>query len=301
MIKGKLSITQMFRRPGAIIVCAAAQNGTLQWVYHENGEYLREDGSVIIRSSLDPHLRFRIQGKVTLVAQGQKVTAFEAGKPVESAVVDTFLNLPVMDANELHRFWLSGGRLLRGGGVAPEHIGEVLADQSFFWVGPKFGFGFYRAGRLVIGFVFDCAGRALNDSVKLPPMRGQLIDSTCFFSKDLCWFLWSEQEAGKRINHCAVIGAQGTMMAHESAPEGADDEKAWLATLRSKCAAGMFLLSATEDGLVRIGVEQGTIRVIEKFPDTEPFISPGHHLFAGKEGLFVVQGQKITLMKLNRS
>lgn len=302
LVKGKITATRIFRRLGATIVCAAYQGGALKWLYYENGGYQRESGSTILRESQNPHARFRIQGDATARAEGNWMTLIEPGKAGEPVMVDTFLNLPAFDANQQHRYWLQGGRLLRNGQFGSEYIGDVLADQTFFWAGSKFGFGFYRAGRIVVGFVFDAKAPGIKDSVKLPPMKGQLIDSTCFFSSDLCWFLWSEQDKGVRMNNCVVIDSKGETLALESAPEGVDDERSWLASLRSKCAVGRSLLAATEDGLVRLSFDQQKkIAVAEKFADTESFVSPGNNLFAGPEGLYVVSRQEITLMKLNRS
>ncbi len=301
LVRGKLTITRTFRRPGATIVYASYQAGALKWVWHENGAYLREGGSTVLSGPLDPQTRFRIQGGATLAAKGNRATVIDPGKPDEGIAVDAFRNIPALDANERHRYWLAGGRLMRDGQFGPEFIGGALADQTFFWTGSKFGFGFYQAGRITVGFVFDAVNPGIYDSVKLPLIRGQLVDSTCFFARDLCWFLWSEQDQGVRVNHCAAIDAKGALLAHESAPEGADDEKAWLASLRGKCALGKSLFVATEDGLVRVACDQGKIAVAEKFADTEPFVSPSSHLFVGAEGIYVVSRQEIILMKLNRS
>lgn len=301
MVRGKITATRVFRRSGSSIVFATEQNGTLKWIYYENGAYRREDDSVVLAGPQDPHVRFRIQGNRTLYAKEQRLVTIAPGSPEEIMAVDSFLNVPTFDANGLNRYWLANGRLMKDGQFGSEYVGNALAGGTFFWVGPKFGFGFYRAGQILVGFVFDAAVSGINDSVQLPPMKGQLVDSTCFFSKERCWFLWSEQDKGRRVNNCVVLDPLGAVVAHDSAPEGADDEKAWLSTLRGKCAVGTSLIAATEDGLVRVSVAQGAITVAEKFADTESFVSPGNHLFAGAGGVYVVKGYEITLMKLNRS
>ncbi|MDE1874939.1 MAG: hypothetical protein KGH68_02645 [Patescibacteria group bacterium] len=300
IVKGKITLTRKFRRPGVSIAFAAFQGG-LKWVYYEGGAYRRENGDAVLVRLQDPHIRFRIQGSLTLAAQNGALEVFDPAGASEVVPVSSFLNLAAFDANERSRFWIQGDRLLRNGAIGPEHIGTVIAGNTFFWVGPRFGFGFYRAGRIVVGFVFEAASTGINDSVDLPRMRGELIDSTCFLSNDLCWFLWSEQERGVRTNHCAVIEPSGKVIAHAEAPEGAEDGEAWLATLRSKCAVGKMLFAATDDGLVRLSVDRGQIVLAERFADTERFVASGDHLFAGDGGLYVVKADTINFMKLNRS
>ena len=46
------------------------------------------------------------------------------------------------------------GQLLRDSLLGPERIGDVLSGQTQFWVGERFGLGFYRAGSVSVAFVF---------------------------------------------------------------------------------------------------------------------------------------------------
>ena len=167
--------------------------------------------------------------------------------------------------------------------------------QTLFWVGPTFGFGFYRAGNLSVYFVFDTNKKGIKDTLKLPPLRGQLIDSTCFFTKEYCWFFSSTQNAGKITNSCTVIRSDGSIVASIS---GNPNDIPWLSDIRGKCAAGNFLLSATDEGIVRVEPANGTIAVTREFPDTEPFVNAGSNLFASSQGLYVVDGQEIQLLKI---
>jgi hypothetical protein len=162
-------------------------------------------------------------------------------------------------------------------------------------MGPTFGFGFYWAGRLKVGFVFDPMKRGMNDTVKLPPIHGQLIDSSCYFSKDRAWFFWSAQESGRRINHTIVIRPNGTVEGHAQTEDG---DGSWLGTIHGKCATGNVLLCATDDGIVQVKHDGTTIVETKKFPDTEPFVSSDATLLVGQEGLYVVESRRITLLKI---
>jgi hypothetical protein len=77
-----------------------------------------------------------------------------------------------------------------------------------------------------------------------------------------------------------------------------DDDRAWLATLRGKCAAHGLLFAATDAGVVRLEVDGGAIRKTRDFPDTEPFVDGAASLLVGKAGLYVVSQRKIVSLKM---
>lgn len=295
IIRGRVTAKRIFRTSG-VILFAAVQGNELGWLYHENDQFKREDTSVVVSGRLDPQMRFRLFGQSTLMAKNGQVLAFTPDQELSKLTVDSFGNLPIFDANNRFRYWLQSGQLMRDGQFAPEYVGDVLQDQTLFWVGPNFGFGFYRAGNLSVAFVFDAIRKGINDNVKLPPIRGQLVDSTCVFSKERCWFLISTRGKGKTINQCFVLRANGDIVATAEADEG---DGSWLGKLRGNCAVGNFLLAATDDGIVRLEPDQGKIVKTREFPDTESFVDSGCHLFAGKEGLYVVNRKEIKLLKIS--
>lgn len=296
VIRGKVKATRIFQTRGTIVF-ADFQNKKLRWLYHENEEYKREGGVTVLRGALHHQLRFRIQWNKTLMGSPKGlvlVSSTIAGEKPTKVSTDCFGNLPMFAANADHYYWLQNGQLLRDSIIAPKHLGDVLSRQTLFWVGPAFGFGFYRAGNLSVAFVFDAKQAGINDSVKLPPLKGQLIDSTCFFTKDYCWFLVAMQEKGKTINRCIVIRSDGSVKATAEAEEG---DGSWLSRLRGKCAVGTFLFVATDEGIIRVEPDGDSITVTGEFPDTEPFVSSGSHLFAG-EGIYVVDRNEIKLLQI---
>jgi len=293
VVRGKVKAIRIFKTSG-LIVFADRQNDKLLWLYHEGGKYKREDGKVAAEGSLNARLRFRIQGDRTLLGQkGTLLTILPEYSPTRRRI-DNYVNLPIFDANQEHVYWLDGGRLEREDKIAPKHIGNVLAGQTLFWVGPTFGFGFYRAGSYNVAFVFDAERTGINDSVKISPIRGQLIDSTCFFTKKLCWFLVATQESGKTIHRCSVIRPDGSVEATAEAEAG---DGSWLSQLRGKCALGRFLFVATDSGIIRVEPTGGRIVKSGEFPDTEQFVDSGCHLFSG-EGIYVVDRHEIRLLQI---
>lgn len=296
IMRGKVVATKTFQTKG-VILFATVQEKNLKWLYHENDELRREDGKLVASGKLDPQIRYRLKGTSTLLGKGNQLITLTPDKPLDNFPVDSFGNLPIFDVNESFRYWLqSNGSLMRDGEFGPEFIGNVLPGQTLFWVGSTFGFGFYRAGNLNIAFVFDAFRKGINDNVKLPPLRGQLIDSACSFTSERCWFFVSTQEGANIINQCIVIRRDGVI---EAAAKVKSGDGSWLATLRGKCALANFLFATSDEGIVRLETQNDQIIQTREFPDTEPFVDAGSHIFAGKEVLYVVGAQEIKTLKIN--
>ncbi|MFH1430526.1 MAG: hypothetical protein ABIG71_03330 [Candidatus Uhrbacteria bacterium] len=289
VIRGNVTAAQIFQTRG-VILHACVQQGKLHFLYHEGRSYRRDGDLVILQGDRDPKLRFRIRGDRTLIARDDTLVTIREGEQPEQQLVERYRGaLPMFDANSAHTYWLEHGVLQRdhtiGGINAPERIGDALANQTLFWVGEAFGFGLYRAGDLSVAFVFDAERHGINDGVRLPPIRGQLVDAACSFSEHRCWFFTAQQVSGKTIHTCTVIKSDGTIEAY--AETDANDDT-WLATIRGHAAVGSFLLVATDDGLVRVELSGTTLAVTKEFPDTEPFVDASCSLHASKEGLYVV-------------
>lgn len=293
-VRGEVKSIRVFKTRG-VILCAAYQEKKLRWLYHEGNRYLREDDQVVLDGQLDPRMRFRISQDKTLFGKDSRVATLGKNRAVEFLTVDEFKNLPIFDANYSGRYWLQGGQLFRDGEFGPKYIGDVLQGQTLFWTGPRFGFGFYRAGNLTDAFVFDAKRTGIKDSLKLPLPKGQLIDATCVFADDYGWFFIASQEGGRVIHRCFLIESRGKLLAETLAEQG---DGTWLGNLRGKCAAGKFLFSATDDGIVRLEASSGSIVATREFPDTEPFVNAGCQLFAGSEGIYVVDRKEIRLLKM---
>ena len=296
-VKGKVTATRIFQTKG-LILHAAYQGKKLYWLYHEGGQFKREDGSVVTKGDLATGMRFKIRDHDTLMGKGNTlVTLGPRRAQPERLSVDTVVNLPIFDANRDSRFWVDAGKLLRDGAFdTHEVVGDVLQNQTLFWAGPKFGFGFYRAGELSIAFVFDAKAKGINDNVKLLQIKGQLIDATCAFSGYYCWFFITTRSGGKTINQCSVIKADGSVVASAEAEEG---DGSWLSGIRGMCAAGDFLLSATDEGIVKVEVRGDKAVQTAEFPDTEPFVDSECSLYPGDDGLYVRKRNLIYLLKIS--
>ncbi len=136
----------------------------------------------------------------------------------------------------------------------------------------------------------------MNDTLSLPPLRGQLVDASCALDEGRAWLLLA-LHAGGRTTHLCLAYARGGAL--EGTAEARAGDGSWLGTLRGKCAAHGVLLAPTDAGIARLGVEGGRLRLTREYPDTEPFVDAGSWLLAGKDGLLVVGKQEAAVLRLN--
>jgi H/ACA ribonucleoprotein complex subunit 3 len=295
VIRGTVTATRLFQTTGRILY-ATHQNGKLRYLYHEADSFRREGDKQVLTGTLDPELRYRIQGDKTLLGKRDKLFVLSTGTSPQRQTTDTVGNLSVFDANDSHHYWIQNGQLVRDGHYGSEYIGDVLTGQTLFWVGKRFGFGFYRAGHLLRAFTFDAHQRGINDQVAIANLPGQLVDATTVFGDNRAWFMATLQEAGQLVNRCHVLDSRGTVLATTEAIQG---DNSWLAAgIRGHLAIGDVLYAATDDGIVRVGLDNGTVTVERSFPDTEPFVSSATQLVPSPEGIYAVSSQEITLLKI---
>ncbi|MDB5184960.1 MAG: hypothetical protein JWN38_768 [Candidatus Saccharibacteria bacterium] len=297
VVRGTVTATRVFQTPTGRILHAAFQGGKLRYLYHEADTFRREDGRTVLPGALDPELRFRINGATSLLGKRDRLIVLDPAAPAPEIVpTEAYRKLAMFDANEYHRYWIQSGQLVRNDTLGSFYIGDVLSDQTLFWVGKRFGFGFYQAGQLLRAFVFDATKRQLNDRVAIDSLAGQLVDATCVFADDRAWFMVSTQTGGQLLNRCFVINARGDVLATATAQQG---DNSWLAGgIRGHLAMGDALYAATDDGIVRLATDNGTVVVERTFPDTEPFVSTASQLVPSPEGIYAVSTREITLLKI---
>jgi hypothetical protein len=193
--------------------------------------------------------------------------------------------------------WLDGGALLRSSGVGSrlasaasgERIGSVLAQQTRAWCGAWLGIGFYRAGGYAVGFVFRPDRGVLDDRVKLPKLRGQLVSAHATCADDRAWLALTTAEAGVLVTTLIVIDAHAHahVLAVEQLPSGSDVP--WLAGLPGAVAAGAHLFVPTDAGIARLEVNGVHIAQTRVFAETAALVSAGDRLALHASGIDVIR------------
>ncbi|MBI5202732.1 MAG: hypothetical protein HY925_14160 [Elusimicrobia bacterium] len=263
VIRGRVKATRLLDTDGEILAVSASG-----WLVYGGGEYRREDGRTVALGALRPGMRFFLDGENTLAAQPGEAFAHAARRS----------------------YWERDGALWRDGALGDERIGEVLAGQTRLWSGPEFGFGFYRAGGLTVGFTFHPERKGLNDGVVLPPMRGRVLDAACVFGPGRAWLLLQLELGGKLTRRCVVIKKDGTVAASVDAP-------AWLESLHGACAAGPHLFVPTDRGIVRV---QEDLSLTTEYAETEPFVDSASRLAAGPDGIVVANRREILKLEVTQ-
>jgi hypothetical protein len=285
-------VVQIFQTEG-VILQAVLQNNSLYYLYHDRNEFKREDNAVLLSGELDANIQFAIFGKSTIVTkkgngQGKAITLAQ-GQPPNAIAAD------LIRANSFSRYWIGNGQLLRDGKLGNEYIGDILEGQTQFWIGENFGFGFYRAGSLSVAFTFDAKRVGICDRVQLPPIRGELIDANCVFSNDICWFFTATQEQGKIIYRVSVLRPTGDLVATIASIKG---DMAWLTNIHGCSAIANWLFVPTDEGIVRVEVQNGQIMITKSFPETESYVDSDCALIVASQGIYVIHSKKILQLQL---
>lgn len=291
-------IERFILHSGGRILRANLQYGKLAYLHYESGAFKREDGDTVFAGKPEKNMRYGISGKTTVVAGGENLLFFSPGEPPERHTVDSYKNTPMFGTNQSNIFWLSQGVLMRKGLFGPERIGEVLQNQTLFWVGNTFGLGFYQAGSLKRAFVFQTGAKVLNDSVKLPQFMGNLVDADCVFSDSHAWLFLETRYRGKTIKHCAVYDNLGNLLSQtDSDTVQGQPGTDWLSYIHGNTATGNSLFASTDEGVVRVGYDAGGIFATSEFTDTEPH-TDSHTRLLASDGLYLVKPKYISHIQI---
>lgn len=281
-------VIHIFQTEG-VILKVALQNNLLYYLYHDRHEFKREDNTVLLSGELDANIQFTLFGKSTIVTKQSHAIALTQGQRPQAIAA------ALIRANSFSRYWIDQGQLLRDGKLGNEYIGDILEGQTQFWIGEKFGFGFYRAGGLSVAFTFDAKRSGICDRVQIPPIRGELIEANCVFSDHLCWFFTATQEQGKIIHQVSVLRDSGELISTLTGQKG---DISWLTNLHGHCAIANWLFVPTDEGITRIEVQNGQIMITKNFPETESYVDSGCSLIVSSQGIYVVHSQKILQLQL---
>lgn len=307
-VKGKVTRERIYKTDG-IIVYATVSGDKLHFLSYEKAKqstgakeeehaFIRDGQFEVVRYKLLPQMRFRICGKKSLIGYKNSLVIFEPNKQPVRVLVDSFGSLPIFDANDQHYYWTADDHLYRDDDFGSYRMGNVIAGQTQIWAGPSFGFGFYSAGGYRANFIFDTNVAGINDSVVLPSIKGQLLDASCTFTHNLCWFFISTSEGGKSINRCFVLNRRGETL---GTFEALEDDGSWLgARIRGHSATGNILLIATDEGVIGVQIQPDkSIKQVVDYPDTKSFVNRTTNLFISKGMLYAVKRDEINLLKIS--
>ncbi len=111
-----------------------------------------------------------------------------------------------------------------------------------------------------------------------------------YLSESHIWYFLLLQDGSKRIVLVYCLDRDGKIIGEA---KGDYDDGSWLGGIHGKLAAGNFLLSPSDDGIVRIDVGGGLINVTKRFADTDQIVDRHSKLLPGNNGLHVISEQDI--------
>jgi len=282
-VDGSLRVTQILKTPG-IVLMVKTQHNKLLWLIHEQGTYTRENKAVIAHGTLNPTTRYALQNNATLIAKSSQLVAYEGAKTIASMYTETYENIPVFAANGSHYYWVQSGELMKNGAFGAERIASVLSEKTFIWVGESFGFGISREAMFQLPFVFGVDSKGILEVKDFPKLPGRIIDAATTFTNELCWYFYKMEYRGTITTGCVVINRQGIVVANVVP----DQTEAWIQNIHGKSAFGNYLFSATDEGIVRLTLDQGMIINPKLFTATENLVDATSRLLVADGGIYVV-------------
>jgi hypothetical protein len=173
-------------------------------------------------------------------------------------------------------------------------LGQVIAATTWLRAGPRFAIGFYRAGRVTIGFVVR-PGRGMK-TVPLPPVTGRLVDAAATFDGESALVTIASEQDGRRVHAVHLVSSDGALLASASGPPESRPILAFGA-----CMAHGAILCPTDDGLVLARADPSAAAFKEErvFAETRDFVASGIDLLAGPHGsVYLVHTGEIVHLSL---
>lgn len=300
-ISGNIKETKIFRANGNILF-ASIQNDELLYLYDEGGK-LKREGNRYISDTLYQNIKYRIHKEFTILGQGQQLLLINDNNKL-FLNCSIFNNYSSFDINSKYIISCNNGIITKTdindkiwNNYNNYVIGNCIENQTQIWIGETFGFGFYQAGQITIYFTFTEYRNSVNDSIKISSIKGQLLDSCCFFSNNMVWFFMIIEENGITINHCYVIDKYGKILSTYIEKQGGGN---WLFNIRGKCTIGdNKLLIATDNGLIRIDVDNNKLIQTREFKGTDKYVNSMSHLFLSqKGGIYVINQRDIVYLEI---
>ncbi len=276
-------------------VLFATVQGTLRYLFEEEGILYREDRSKVTDCALTSDVRLAIGGRATWIGHQGRLVSIEGGAVTGRASCGTRLRETVFDASSAGCYRLDGEWLVdTDSGL---RMAQVLEGQTWLRCGEELGFGFYRAGLVTVYFLFRPGKPGLR-RVDLPPLEGHLLEVSAIFDRSRVLFECAVESRGRVRSSLYVIDAAGQLRASVT---GDPDSRPELALVGGKAMAGDCVLCPTDDGLLSFRIDAGTGKLLEGhlYRETEPFLDAGASLLPGPGGsVYVVSTREIGQLTL---
>lgn len=287
IVRGDITARRIFFTSGVIL--RSDYNNELRYVHHKDDNWYINN-NVYLSGGLKTNVKVRTTKKSLVMGRDNKIVKIDSLGQQQIMTCDSFNMMPSFDTNSKNVFWVESGYLKKDrpelSGYS-ETIGNVLSNRTLFWAGEDFGFGFQKANNFIIYFMFDAKYMGINDTIKLPPIAGKLLDATCYFTSHHCWFMTKTLLGNKEFNNGFILDRSGKLL-HQISNE-VDDDNGCIKTIRGCVALGSNLFMPGEEGLLRLKMDWS----IKQFKGTEGVVSAGSKILQSNGGLNIVNPHEI--------
>lgn len=256
-----------------VYLAAAYNDGALRYVHHQNGAYLREDGTTVWRRSHENGVTAHIAGTRTVFAAAADVMVFNGSNRPTTTKTQQVLGKTTVSANSRFVYWVSESFLMRDDGQGKNvMIGSVLPGWTSVWAGEQFGVALIQAGAFYQVKVFDAVKTGLEGSAMLPLMPGDTVtDASCIVSDTHAWLMiMYRTPRGVLTRSCFVLDRSGQILATETGI-GA---KVWMggAWRAGLAIRDKLLVPVANNGIVRVGISNNTLQQEGAYRNSVPVV-----------------------------
>lgn len=293
--RGRCRLAPIRHTTGRILT--ATIQGSLRYLYVEDGVIRRENGTAVMEQQLLPGMRFGIAGRSSFVGRGDRVVEIRDGKLRARYNTGTFAHTPAFATHALGAVITRGPWLMRADGV---RLGSVLEGQTWLALGEELGYGFYRAGGLTVQFLFDPMRPGITQ-LELPHMNGRLLDIDVVFDERHALINYTTEIDGRAETALHLVRKGGDVRA---SIVGHPDSSPLLAEVGGKAVLGGQVVAATDAGLMRVEVESdlGVLVPGQVFVDTEDSITAGTPILPGPGGsIYTLAPRRITQIIIEKN
>jgi hypothetical protein len=213
-------------------------------------------------------------------------------KPITKTMTVKYQEDPVFCCSKDSLYRLTSNAVLKGqisnGHFIEQEIVPAIENQTWIQVGQNdLGLGFYRIFNKYQFFVFSRKGRF---EIEVNDLKGQIIDFDVKLSMNTLLLLRKNLENGRTYSHLHLIDDHGKINETRSEESLGSD---LLKNIYGKAFAGSVIIHPTDAGIV-----------IEKHGDislkvsTENFVSSSSQLFLYKQGILVLNDNKVSYLIL---
>ena len=273
--KSKIKQEYIFSKDKSTVVATAYQNNQLKFIYHHDNKYKREDGSVLFDAALNNKLKFQINGRNTILFDGENHVQFDPQGEVELRS-----DFSSMSSNSKAAFKITKQRLHRSDFMNTVQGIEIASSEPEVWVGEKFGIICSKNDeKLKLDYVFSTSDIKSNSNIDEVLVEGEIGEVTCSFGEDNVSLFAKIKKDNEFYNYCIVIDRSGKI---KKTIRAKDRENTWLGSIENKLVQENSIISIKDNTIDKFDFEDDQNKYIDvdNMDNIRSIVSGGGGIYA---------------------